>query len=139
MSSLKRDSAMEDLPWPSSTARSSTSATSATAILTQDLNPSNRAVISDPADSEMTHKMTQLAPRSTLQWMHFLLILLLWVTPSLFLSQQGKNTPNPSDLAYSTSNQGRAVHTIYSKIWNPDSPYNPFHPGDQSTRLYQAI
>ena len=32
-------------------------------------------------------------------------------------------TPNPSDLAYPTSNQDRTVHTIYFKIWNPDSPH----------------
>ena len=145
MSSVKRDSAMADIPWPSSTARSSASAT---AILT--MNPSNSAVISDPTASEMTHDdignetlTTPSAPTGTPSYIPA-------GAPPTYPASMGDYfsipfasgqkiracMPNTSDLAYSTSSQDRAVHTMYFKIWNPDSPHRPLFIQEINQRGY---
>ena len=134
MSSVRRDSAMADLPWPKSTAQSSTSAT---AFPTQNSAQQQGAIISDPADSEMhqddigdatfpaapapmgppSYVSVDAAPTYAAQIGDYFSV------PFAPIQERRAYTSHPLELTHSPSGQERTVHTIYFKMWNPDSPH----------------
>ena len=125
---------MADLPWPKSTARSSTSAI---AFAIQNPDQQQGALVSDPDASTMhqddiggatfptentvpgtpSYISVDAASTYTAPMGGYLSV------PFAPSQERRACTSHPPEMAHSFTSQDRAVHTIQVKIWNLDSPH----------------